>query len=57
MSGDEIRLKAASEVQRGSRRGLEGWPTPLFRASWSTEFMIELELSIRIGDCCSYSSL
>ena len=37
MSGVEIRQRAASEGQRGGRRGQEGWPAPLYRASWSTE--------------------
>ena len=32
----EIRQRAASEGQRSTRRGQEGQPTPLFRASWST---------------------
>ena len=36
MSGVEIRQRAASERQRGGRRGLEGRPAPLYRASWST---------------------
>ena len=36
MSGVEIRQRAASEGQRGGRRGQEGWPNPLYRASWST---------------------
>ena len=36
MSGVEIRQKAASEGQRGGRKGQEGWPSPLHRASWST---------------------
>ena len=36
MSGVEIRQSAASEGQRGSRRGQEGWPAPLYMASWST---------------------
>ena len=29
MSGVEIRQRAASEGQRGSRRGQEGWPARL----------------------------
>ena len=33
MSGVEIRQLAALKGQRGSRRGQEGWPTPLSRAS------------------------
>ena len=33
MSGVE---KTALEGQRGGRRGQEGWPTPPYRASWST---------------------
>ena len=37
MSGVEIRQKAATEGQRGSRRGQEEWPTPLYRDSWSPE--------------------
>ena len=37
MSGIEIRQTAASEEQRCSRRGQEGQPTPLHRASLSTE--------------------
>ena len=36
MSGVEIRQKAASEGQGGGRRGQEGRPAPLHRASWST---------------------
>ena len=36
MSGFEIRQRAASEGQRGDWRGQEGWPAPLYRASWST---------------------
>ena len=36
MSEIEIRQRAASEGQRGGRRGQEGWPSPLYRASWST---------------------
>ena len=36
MSGVEIRQRAASERQRGGRRGQEGRPAPLYRASWST---------------------
>ena len=36
MSGVEIRQRAASEGQSGGRRGQEGWPAPLHRASWST---------------------
>ena len=36
MSRGEIRQRAASEGQRGGRRGQEGWPVPLYRASWST---------------------
>ena len=36
MSGVEIRQRAASEGQRGGRRGQEGQPTHLYRASWST---------------------
>ena len=37
MSGVEIRQMAASEGQRGGRRGQEGQPAPLYRASWSTD--------------------
>ena len=33
MSRVEIRQRAASEGQRGSRRGQDGWPAPLHRAS------------------------
>ena len=40
MSGVEIRQRAGSEGQRGSRRGQEGWPTPLHRASWSTGHIV-----------------
>ena len=36
MSGVEIRQLAASEGQSSGRRGQEGWPTPLYRTSWST---------------------
>ena len=36
MSGVEIRLGAASEEQRGGRRGQEWQTAPLYRASWST---------------------
>ena len=36
MSGVEKWQRAASEGQRGSRRGQEGQPTPLYRASWSS---------------------
>ena len=36
MSGVEIRQGAASEGQRGGRRGQEGQPVPLYRAGWST---------------------
>ena len=36
MSGVQIGQRAASEGQRGSRRGQEGQPSPLYRASWST---------------------
>ena len=36
MSGVEIRQRAASEGQRGGRRGQEGQLAPLYRASWST---------------------
>ena len=32
MSGFEIRQRAASEGQRGGRRGQEGQPAPLYRA-------------------------
>ena len=39
MSGIEIRQRTASEGQRGSRRGQEGQPTPLYRASWSTDWL------------------
>ena len=35
MSGVEIRQMAASAGQRGGRRGQEGRPTPLYRASWN----------------------
>ena len=31
-----MRQRAASERQRGSRRGQEGCPAPPYRASWST---------------------
>ena len=41
MSGVEIRQRAASEGQRGGRRGQEGRPAPLYRASWSTEYTIQ----------------
>ena len=37
MSGVEVRQRAASEGHRGGRRGQEGRPAPLYRASWSTE--------------------
>ena len=37
MSGVEIRQRAALKGQRGGRKGQEGQPTPLYRASWSTE--------------------
>ena len=37
MSGVEIRQRAASKWQRGSRRWQEGWPAPLYRASGSTD--------------------
>ena len=40
MSGFEIRQRAASEGQRGSRRGQEGQSTPLYRAGWSTGLYI-----------------
>ena len=36
MSGVQIRQRAASEWLRGGRRGQEGQPAPLYRASWST---------------------
>ena len=36
MSGVEIRQRAASDGQRGGKRGQEGRPAPLHRASWST---------------------
>ena len=38
MSGVKIRQRAASDGQRGSRKGQEVWPAPLHRAtcSWST---------------------
>ena len=36
MSGVEIRQTAASKGWRGGRREEKGWPTPLYRASWST---------------------
>ena len=36
MSGVEIRQRAAEEGQRGGKRGQEGQPAPLYRASWST---------------------
>ena len=39
MSGVEIRQRAASEGQRGGRGGQEGWPAPLYRASWSTDLL------------------
>ena len=38
MSGVEIRQRAASKGQRDGRRGQEGWPTSLYRASWSTVY-------------------
>ena len=48
MSGVEIRQKAALEGQRGGRRGQrggrrgqEGQPAPLYRASWSTEYICQ----------------
>ena len=37
MSRVQIRLRAASEGQRGGRRGQEGGLAPLYRANWSTE--------------------
>ena len=40
MSGVEIRQRTASEGQRGGRRGQERRPTPLHRASWSTDKVI-----------------
>ena len=39
MSGVEIRQRAASEGQRGGRRGQEVWSVPLYRASWSTAYV------------------
>ena len=39
MSGVEIR-QSATEKGRGVARGQEGWPTPLYRASWSTVISI-----------------
>ena len=36
MSGVEIRQRAAYKGQRGGKRGQERWPTPPYRASWST---------------------
>ena len=36
MSGVEIKQRAASEGQRGGRRGQEWRPTPLHKTSWST---------------------
>ena len=44
MSGVEIRQRAASEGQRGGRRGQEGRPAPLYRASWSTVLKLGLIL-------------
>ena len=37
MAGVEIKQRAASEGQRGGRRGQERQPAPLYKASWSTE--------------------
>ena len=45
MSGVEIRQRAASEGQRVGRRGQEGWPAPLFRASWSTVSYMSIKIS------------
>ena len=42
MSGVDIRQRAASEDQMGSRRGQEGRPAPLHRARWSTVFFDQL---------------
>ena len=42
MSGFEIRQRAASEGQRGGRRGQEGWPIPQHRASRSTATIVIL---------------
>ena len=39
MSGVEIRKRAASEGQSSGRRGQEGRPAPLYRASWTTVLM------------------
>ena len=36
MSEVEKRQRAALEGQGGGRTGQEGWPTPPYRASWST---------------------
>ena len=36
MSGVQIGQRAASDGQRGNRRGQEGWPTSLYRATLST---------------------
>ena len=48
MCGVEIRQGAALEEQRGGRRGKEGWPAPLYRASWSTVcFWYSLEVPYR----------
>ena len=46
MSGVEIRQRAASEGQRGGRRGQEGWPAPLHRASWSTDLFTFTNINI-----------
>ena len=44
MSEVEIRQRVASEGQRGGRRGQEGRPAPPYRASWSTETVLECRL-------------
>ena len=40
MSGVEISQKSALKGQRGGRNGQEGQPTPLYKASWSTDFFM-----------------
>ena len=54
MSGVEIRQNADSEGQRGGRKGQEEWPTPLYRASWSTDIMYGF---LSILDCQKTISL
>ena len=36
MSGVKIRQRAVLKGERGSRKGQEGRPASLYRASWST---------------------